>query len=97
VDKDQMDFFKTEVKTNSTLDISLTMYQGDADLYVSEGFEVSKDNSTYQGETKNTTEHLSIENAYGIYYIGVYGYKDTEYSITSHTNNTYVRLVNGWP
>lgn len=92
-----MEYFKTEVTKEGKFDISLSVFSGTAELYVSQDPQISEEVFTWSSSTGSTTEHISIENASGIYYIGVKVFKNSEYSITAHQSNSYVELVSGWP
>ena len=86
----------TNVTNTGDLQISVSTFTGDAELYV--GLEdITRLNFNWSSVTNDTTEHVEIQNAQGTYYIGVYGYQDSEYSITAHTSSSFVHLVEGWP
>jgi len=78
-------------------------YTGDADLYIGLEPVVAPDNCKWISLTNSTVEYISIDALDpdyrpGLYYIGVYGiYDNTEYSITAHTKNSLITLVDGWP
>lgn len=91
-----MDYFMTNVTNPGDLYISVSTYSGDADLYVGLD-EISLLSYNWSSVTRNTTEHVEVENASGVYYIGVQGYENSEYAITAHTSSSFVHLVEGWP
>ena len=86
----------TNVTNKGDLSISVSTYSGEAELYV--GLEeITRLNYNWSSVTNDTTEHVEIADAQGAYYIGVYGYYNSEYSITAHTATSFVHLVEGWP
>ena len=86
----------------SDLDISVVVYSGDADLYVNTNFTVTKETALWSKATTRHVEHLSISKsdshfAYGQYNIGVYGKRNSSYSITAHARDSRIVLIDGWP
>jgi len=87
---------------NSDLDISVVNYSGDADLYVTTEGPVNAQTAQWKKVTTKHVEHLTISKSdphyiAGQYSIGVYGNRNTSYSITAHARDSYITLVDGWP
>ena len=88
--------------SDSDIDVSLTNYAGDADMYISTTDTVSSTIYNWTRASQNHVEHVHISKArqdpnQRLYLIGVYGQKNTSYSITYHSRDSAITLVEGWP
>jgi hypothetical protein len=88
--------------SDSDIDVSLTNYAGDADIYVSTTDYVSSTSYNWTHASHKHIEHVHISEAkqdpeQRMYLVGVYGEKNTSYSITFHSRDSAITLVEGWP
>lgn len=88
--------------SDSDIDVSLTNYAGDADMYVSTLDVVSERVFNWTKASHRHIEHVHIPKAQQdpnqrMYLVGVYGEKNTSYSITFHSRDSAITLVEGWP
>ena len=87
---------------NSDLDISLTSFSGDADLFISTDPEITFNNYKWHSLLINQIDHILITKndknfRLGSYYIGVYALIASSYSLTAHIRESFVSLISGWP
>lgn len=88
--------------SDSDIDVSLTNYAGDADIYVSTTDEVSATSYNWTHASHKHIEHVHIPKSkqdpnQRMYLVGVFGEKNTSYSITFHSRDSAITLVEGWP
>jgi hypothetical protein len=94
-------YYSFRLVDRTDFDISVTAYSGDPDVYVSTSNAVSILNYNWTSAGVDRISHLHIEPtdpAYivGVYTIGIFGFRDSSYSIVAHTRDSFVELVTGW-
>jgi hypothetical protein len=95
-------YYSFSVPDFSGLAVSITAFSGNPDLYVGFASPVTPENAIWHSEHKSRVDYIRIRTededfTLGVYTIGVFGVKDSSYSITAHSRNSYITLVDGWP
>jgi len=100
--RSKWDYFEFEVGEKVDLDISIFSYSGDPDIYVGLNKDITRDNCNWFSLARYQVDHIKIWSSdskfiIGTYYIGVYAFDETSYSIVVQYRNRYIKLVDGWP
>jgi len=109
----EYDYFSTHVdKSGEIITFDVTPFSGDVDLYVSTSADVVNDNvNGHPNETFYTwrsmmfgEDTISVDTELDpkacldcVYYLSVYGYTDSEYTVSVSTESTIGRLLDGVP
>ncbi len=96
INLDDIIYYKISAKSGQTLNVVLDGLSGDADLYVKKGSLPTKEDyyakSTHGGTNNDQVEVVVAEDT--VLYIGVYGFRAADYSLTStiHGNITVTNI-----
>ena len=99
---DEWSYYYFAVYETSDFDISVTAYSGNPDVYISISDGVSFRRYDWTSATLDTNEHVFISKddpqfKLGRYTIGVYSIDESTYSISVHTRESLIEMVDGWP
>lgn len=99
---DSWQYYTFNVPEDSGFAVSVSSFSGNPDLYLGLTNPITKENALWKSEHKSRIDYIRVRNddeqfRLGVYMIGVYGIKDSSYSITAHSRNSYITLVDGWP
>jgi hypothetical protein len=102
IQKGTWQYYSFSVPEKSSFAVSLTAFSGNPDLYIGEEDPVDKANAVWHSEHKSRVDYIKVKDddsnfLLGVYSIGVFGHKNSSYSITAHTKDSYISLVHGWP
>lgn len=95
-------YYSFNVNENVNFAVSLASYSGDSDLYIGLENPITFENAIWKSDHGSKVDHIRIKSesddfVVGTYVIGVYGVKDSSYSVTAHARNSYITLIDGWP
>jgi len=100
----QMRLFRVTVESsNQELTFTLTDITGNADLYVREGETPSLDEYDYVSASYYSGESIVIDSVHDCgttlcdYYVGVYGYQESEFTILASSEHTHTTLLDSVP
>jgi len=88
------------VNSLSDIDLALTLYSGDSEMYATAEEFVSADSYTWRSAGLNKSKHIRIPKSslpQGILLIGIYGSSSASFAVTAHSRDTAIALVDGWP
>jgi hypothetical protein len=97
----QLDSYMFNLDTQSPVEFRLSIYMGDADIYVDTKTPVSYNYYKWQSSTWKTEEILEISDkdknwVLGTYYIAIYGWKTSSYSLTVITQGSPTLIIPGY-
>jgi hypothetical protein len=98
----KVNVFTFEILRNVSFEVSLAPYSGHPDVSVTTFKNITSENYYWESyytsnpvnlHILNTSPHFKI----GTYYIIVSGYESSSYTIVAHTQDSHIKLVDGWP